>query len=163
MLGKFREEECWRAAAQTQVDELKKKDPVVVGVFGSASDAAFKAFEAAAGALWSDFDFGHTFDTSLVSEVRQEELEQGAVVSVPRALHGWPALRWSAVQAPPQVSGWKERVDQTAGEHPKLYAFGRSLASSCRRYLGALLPLASGACRPASGCFAEPQACRACQ
>lgn len=48
----------------------KDKDVVVLGVFGSADDKEFKAFEEAAGQLWSDFDFGHTFDVAIVEEVR---------------------------------------------------------------------------------------------
>lgn len=80
-----------------QVEELKKKDPVVLGVFKSASDAAFKAYEAAAGALFSDFDFGHTFDASLISEVRQEVRQQANCAL--RCLYGMPARPASAGQA----------------------------------------------------------------
>ena len=52
------------------MEELKKKDPAVIGVFASAKSKEFKAFEGAAGTLWSDYDFGHVFDASLVPEVR---------------------------------------------------------------------------------------------
>jgi hypothetical protein len=45
---------------------------VVLGVFGSADDEEFKAFESAAGQLWSDFDFGHTFDAAIVEGVRPQ-------------------------------------------------------------------------------------------
>ena len=53
------------------MEEHKQKDPAVIGVFGSNSDKEFKAYELAAGGLWSDYDFAHTFDASLVEEVRQ--------------------------------------------------------------------------------------------
>ena len=41
----------------------------MIGVFKSEADKAFKAYELAAGGLWSDYDFAHTFDASLVEEV----------------------------------------------------------------------------------------------
>ena len=41
----------------------------MLAVFKDAEDSAFKAYEAAAGGLWSDYDFAHTFDASLVEEV----------------------------------------------------------------------------------------------
>lgn len=44
-------------------------DPAVLGVFSGADAKEFKAFEAAADGLRSDFDFAHTFDASLVDEV----------------------------------------------------------------------------------------------
>jgi hypothetical protein len=58
-----------------QVEKLKK-DLAIVGVFKSAKDKEFKAFEAAAGNLWSDFDFAHTFDASLVPEVHAKGAPQ---------------------------------------------------------------------------------------
>ena len=51
------------------MEEHKKKDPAVLAVFKDAGDSAFKAYEMAAGGLWSDYDFAHTFDASLVEEV----------------------------------------------------------------------------------------------
>ena len=41
----------------------------MLAVFKSAEDSTFKAYEKAAGGLWSDYDFAHTFDASLVKEV----------------------------------------------------------------------------------------------
>ena len=41
----------------------------MLAVFKNAEDSAFKAYEAAASGLWSDYDFAHTFDASLVEEV----------------------------------------------------------------------------------------------
>ena len=52
------------------MEALKEKDPAVIGVFSSAKSKEFRAFEGAAGTLWSDYDFGHVFDASLVPEVR---------------------------------------------------------------------------------------------
>lgn len=54
-----------------QVEEHKKKDPAVLAVFKNAEDPAFKAYEQAAGGMFSDYDFAHTFDAALVEEVRQ--------------------------------------------------------------------------------------------
>lgn len=48
----------------------KANDVVVVGVFKSAKDAAFKAFEAAGDRLREDAAFVHTFDASLVPDVK---------------------------------------------------------------------------------------------
>ena len=56
-----------------QVEEHKQKDPAVIGVFKSDSDKAFKAYELAAGGLWSDYDFAHTFDAALVEEVSHHD------------------------------------------------------------------------------------------
>ena len=54
-----------------QVEEHKKKDPAVLAVFKNAEDPAFKAYEKAAGSMFSDYDFAHTFDAAFVEEVRQ--------------------------------------------------------------------------------------------
>lgn len=57
------------ACMYLQVDTHKKNDPAVLAVFKSAKDPEFKVYEKAAGDLWSDYDFAHTFDASLVEEV----------------------------------------------------------------------------------------------
>ena len=56
----------------------------MLAVFKDATDSAFKAYEAAAGGLWSDYDFAHTFDASLVEEVG--------------ALHCCPCCQWSSAK-----------------------------------------------------------------
>ncbi len=77
----------------SQVEEHRKKDPAVLAVFKSEKDSAFKAYEKAAGGLWSDYDFAHTFDASLVEEVSitwlqpsQHHLQYEAIHSGP---HVW--------------------------------------------------------------------------
>ena len=64
-----------------QVEEHKKKDPAIIAVFKDAGDAAFKAYELAAGGLWSDYDFGHTFDASLIGEVSARPLYSAQLCS----------------------------------------------------------------------------------
>ena len=54
-----------------QVEEHKKKDPAVLAVFKNGEDPAYKAYVKAAGGMFSDYDFAHTFDAALVEEVRQ--------------------------------------------------------------------------------------------
>ncbi|CAL8464780.1 g4315 [Coccomyxa elongata] len=54
-----------------EVAEFKAaNDPAVIGVFSGADAKEFKAFESAADGMRSDFDFAHTFDASLVDEVK---------------------------------------------------------------------------------------------
>ena len=43
----------------------------MLAVFKSTKDSTFMAYEKVAGGLWSDYDFAHTFDASLVEEVRR--------------------------------------------------------------------------------------------
>ena len=57
----------------------------MLAVFKDATDSAFKTYEAAAGGLWSDYDFAHTFDASLVEEVG--------------ALHYYPCCQRASVHA----------------------------------------------------------------
>ena len=51
----------------------------MLAVFKSAADSTFKAYEKAAGGLWSDYDFAHTFDASLVEEVNRRMLITPAI------------------------------------------------------------------------------------
>ena len=52
-------------AAVMQVDELKKGDAVVLGVFKGSKSAELSAYLAVADAQRDSFSFGHTTDVSL--------------------------------------------------------------------------------------------------
>lgn len=59
----------------------------MLAVFKSAKDSTFMAYEKAAGGLWSDYDFAHTFDASLIEEVSRRMSITPAITIQCEAIH----------------------------------------------------------------------------
>lgn len=57
---------------KTAIKEFYSKDVGIIGVFDSNTTKDFKAFQATADILRSDFEFGHVTDASLVEGVTKK-------------------------------------------------------------------------------------------